>query len=88
MASLPSKVACRTVHEVTTLERPQLTLLFPPRPHVGMESTEFGFETPVGGSGQAKDVGSAALALVVNRFINGESILVDGGTLLVHPSKY
>ncbi|GAA6011988.1 hypothetical protein JCM8202_004222 [Rhodotorula sphaerocarpa] len=54
----------------------------------GMESTEFGFETPVGGSGQAKDVGSAALALVVNRFINGESILVDGGTLLVHPSKY
>ncbi|GAA5979887.1 hypothetical protein JCM10908_001452 [Rhodotorula pacifica] len=54
----------------------------------GMESDKFGFTTPVGGSGQAKDIGSAALALVVNRFINGESILVDGGTLLVHPSKY
>ncbi|GAA5880696.1 hypothetical protein JCM3774_002798 [Rhodotorula dairenensis] len=53
-----------------------------------MESDDFGFATPVGGSGQAKDIGSAALALVVNRFINGESILVDGGTLLVHPSKY
>ncbi|POY73917.1 hypothetical protein BMF94_3088 [Rhodotorula taiwanensis] len=53
-----------------------------------MESDDFGFKTPAGGSGQAKDVGSAALALVVNRFINGESILVDGGTLLVHPSKY
>lgn len=53
-----------------------------------MESDQFGFTTPVGGSGQAKDIGSAALALVVNRFINGESILVDGGTLLVHPSKY
>ncbi|KPV78702.1 uncharacterized protein RHOBADRAFT_23779 [Rhodotorula graminis WP1] len=54
----------------------------------GMSSDEFGFKTPVGGSGSAKDFGSTALNLVVNRFINGESILVDGGTLLVHPSKY
>jgi hypothetical protein len=72
-----------------------------------VESDDFGFKTPVGGSGSATDVGSAALMLVVNRFelfplslvsaklslrssrfINGESILVDGGTLLVHPSKY
>ncbi|GAA6040789.1 hypothetical protein JCM8097_003301 [Rhodosporidiobolus ruineniae] len=53
-----------------------------------MESDDFGFKTPVGGSGSAKDVGSVALSLVVNRFVNGESILVDGGTLLVHPSKY
>ncbi|GAA5945180.1 SDR family NAD(P)-dependent oxidoreductase [Sporobolomyces koalae] len=53
-----------------------------------MESEEFGFKTPVGGSGTAKDVGSVALSLVVNRFVNGESILVDGGTLLLHPSKY
>lgn len=52
------------------------------------ESKEFGFETPVGGSGTAKDVGSVALSLVVNRFVNGECILVDGGTLLKHPSKY
>ncbi|GAA6023871.1 hypothetical protein JCM11491_003300 [Sporobolomyces phaffii] len=52
------------------------------------ESKEFGFETPVGGSGTANDVGSVALALVVNRFVNGESVLVDGGCLLVHPSKY
>ncbi|GAA6010402.1 hypothetical protein JCM10207_005211 [Rhodosporidiobolus poonsookiae] len=53
-----------------------------------MESDDYGFKTPVGGSGSAKDIGSTALNLVVNRFINGESILVDGGTLLVHPSKY
>ncbi|GAA6061922.1 hypothetical protein JCM10212_000547 [Sporobolomyces blumeae] len=53
-----------------------------------MESREFGFETPVGGSGSANDVGSVALSLVVNRFVNGESVLVDGGCLLVHPSKY
>ncbi|GAA5911951.1 hypothetical protein JCM6882_004723 [Rhodosporidiobolus microsporus] len=53
-----------------------------------MESDEYGFKTPVGGSGSDKDVGSVALSLVVNRFVNGESILVDGGTLLVHPSKY
>jgi len=57
-------------------------------PRAGMSSDEFGFKTPVGGSGSAKDFGSTALNLVVNRFINGESILVDGGTLLVHPSKY
>ncbi|GAA6056260.1 hypothetical protein JCM3770_007281 [Rhodotorula araucariae] len=54
----------------------------------GTPSEQFGFRTPVGGSGSATDVGSTALNLVVNRFINGESILVDGGTLLVHPSKY
>ncbi|GAA5973992.1 hypothetical protein JCM11641_008200 [Rhodosporidiobolus odoratus] len=53
-----------------------------------MNSEEFGFRTPVSGSGSAKDVGSVALSLIVNRFVNGESILVDGGTLLVHPSKY
>jgi NAD(P)-dependent dehydrogenase (short-subunit alcohol dehydrogenase family) len=53
-----------------------------------MSSEEFGFQTPVGGSGTAKDVGSVALSLVVNRFVNGESILIDGGTLLKHPSKY
>jgi len=56
--------------------------------HGSFESKEFGFETPVGGSGTAKDVGSVALSLVVNRFVNGECILVDGGTLLKHPSKY
>jgi len=47
-----------------------------------------GFKTPVGGSGGPKDVGSVALSLLVNRFVNGETILVDGGTLLVHPSSY
>lgn len=53
-----------------------------------MPSEDFGFQTPVGSSGSAKDFGSTALNLVANRFINGECILVDGGTLLVHPSKY
>ncbi|BGP21914.1 hypothetical protein JCM10295v2_000791 [Rhodotorula toruloides] len=51
-------------------------------------SESFGFQTPVGGSGSATDVGSIALMLVVNRFVNGESVLVDGGTFLVHPSSY
>ncbi|PRQ72928.1 NAD-P-binding protein [Rhodotorula toruloides] len=53
-----------------------------------LSSESFGFRTPVGGSGSATDVGSIALMLVVNRFVNGESVLVDGGTLLVHPSSY
>ncbi|ORY62867.1 NAD-P-binding protein [Leucosporidium creatinivorum] len=53
-----------------------------------LQSESMGFKTPVGGSGGPKDVGSVALSLLVNRFINGETILVDGGTLLVHPSSY
>ncbi|BGP29119.1 hypothetical protein JCM10296v2_000857 [Rhodotorula toruloides] len=53
-----------------------------------LSSESFGFQTPLGGSGSATDVGSIALMLVVNRFVNGESVLVDGGTLLVHPSSY
>lgn len=53
-----------------------------------MDSKEFGFETPLGGSGGPKDVGSVALALLVNRFVTGETVLVDGGTLSVHPSSY
>jgi NAD(P)-dependent dehydrogenase (short-subunit alcohol dehydrogenase family) len=53
-----------------------------------LQSESMGFKTPVGGSGGPKDVGSVALSLLVNRFVNGETILVDGGTLLVHPSSY
>ncbi|SGZ01359.1 BQ5605_C033g11140 [Microbotryum silenes-dioicae] len=43
---------------------------------------DFGFTTPLGGSG-AKDVESTALMLLVNLFITGETVLVNGGCLLV-----
>lgn len=49
----------------------------------------FGFHTPARkGAGGVKDVGSVALMLVTNEFVNGETVLVDGGTLLMHPSSY
>ncbi|GAA5876030.1 hypothetical protein JCM8547_003536 [Rhodosporidiobolus lusitaniae] len=53
-----------------------------------VNTAQYGYSIPAGVAGSTEDVGSVALALIVNRFINGESILVDGGTLLVHPSHY
>ncbi|KAJ7441623.1 NAD-P-binding protein [Mycena galericulata] len=48
-----------------------------------------GFEIPAeGGVGSARDMGSLALFLVANWFVNGETVLIDGGTLLKHPSSY
>ncbi|KAJ6462509.1 hypothetical protein C8R45DRAFT_1178184 [Mycena sanguinolenta] len=47
------------------------------------------FEVPTeSGVGSARDVGSLALFLVANLFVNGETVLIDGGTLLKHPSSY
>ncbi|KIK68355.1 hypothetical protein GYMLUDRAFT_80826 [Collybiopsis luxurians FD-317 M1] len=47
------------------------------------------FDIPTVKSGGSKrDVGALALALIVNWFINGETVLIDGGTLLKHPSSY
>ncbi|KAJ8083196.1 hypothetical protein PM082_009066 [Marasmius tenuissimus] len=51
--------------------------------------TEFGLEIPtVPTGGTRRDVGALALCLVANWFINGETVLIDGGTLLKHPSSY
>jgi NAD(P)-dependent dehydrogenase (short-subunit alcohol dehydrogenase family) len=41
-----------------------------------------------GYGGSPQDIGAVILALATNWFINGETILVDGGTLLKHPSSY
>ncbi|KAF7292573.1 NAD(P)-binding protein [Mycena indigotica] len=54
-----------------------------------LRQREFGFSVPTEtGHGSARDVGAVALSLVVNSFVNGETILVDGGTLLKHPSSW
>ncbi|KAI0726536.1 NAD-P-binding protein [Fomitopsis betulina] len=46
-----------------------------------------GERPPYGGS--VRDMGSLALFLVGNWFvINGETVLIDGGTMLLHPSSY
>ncbi|KAA1472474.1 NAD(P)-binding protein [Dentipellis sp. KUC8613] len=47
-----------------------------------------GFQIPAGSAGSIRDVGSVALMLVTNRYINGETVLVDGGSFLEHPSSY
>ncbi|KAF7330004.1 NAD(P)-binding protein [Mycena kentingensis (nom. inval.)] len=53
------------------------------------ERAKFGFEVPTAaGSGTARDMGTLALFLVANWFMNGETVLIDGGTLLKHPSSY
>ncbi|KAH8099795.1 NAD-P-binding protein [Cristinia sonorae] len=43
---------------------------------------------PVSAGGSNRDMGSLALFLVSNFFVNGETVLIDGGTLLLHPSSY
>ncbi|KAJ7649094.1 NAD(P)-binding protein [Mycena polygramma] len=48
-----------------------------------------GFDIPTeSGVGSPRDMGSLALFLVANWFVNGETVLIDGGTLLKHPSSY
>ncbi|KAJ7718626.1 hypothetical protein B0H16DRAFT_1608821 [Mycena metata] len=47
------------------------------------------FEVPTeAGVGAPRDMGTLALFLVANWFVNGETVLIDGGTLLKHPSSY
>lgn len=47
------------------------------------------FRVPtVSTGGTNRDVGSLALFLVANWFVNGETVLIDGGTMLDHPSSY
>ncbi|KAG9221658.1 hypothetical protein CCMSSC00406_0005571 [Pleurotus cornucopiae] len=51
--------------------------------------TRWGFEIPAGSTGGTRvDIGTLALFLVANHFVNGETVLIDGGTLLKHPSSY
>ncbi|KAJ8516255.1 hypothetical protein ONZ45_g6415 [Pleurotus djamor] len=40
------------------------------------------------GYGTRSDMGTLALFLVANHFVNGETVLIDGGTLLKHPSSF
>lgn len=67
--------------------------------HIGVHPSELGMEVPCSqappedGSdpmyvGSRADVGAVALCLVANWFINGETVLVDGGTALVHPTSW
>ncbi|KIJ60054.1 hypothetical protein HYDPIDRAFT_117747 [Hydnomerulius pinastri MD-312] len=47
------------------------------------------FEVPANPTGGThRDMGSLALFLIVNWYVNGETVLIDGGTLLKHPSSY
>ncbi|OCH85728.1 NAD-P-binding protein [Obba rivulosa] len=47
---------------------------------------EPGEQPSVGGTN--RDMGSLVLFLVSNWFVNGETVLIDGGTLLKHPSSF
>ncbi|KXN92122.1 Gluconate 5-dehydrogenase [Leucoagaricus sp. SymC.cos] len=52
-------------------------------------SREHVFESPANKAGGSRfDMGMLALFLVSNWFVNGETVLIDGGTLLRHPSAY
>ncbi|KAK7016305.1 NAD(P)-binding protein [Favolaschia claudopus] len=47
------------------------------------------FQVPVPpGFGSTRDMGTLVLFLLANWFVNGETVLIDGGTLLKHPSSY
>uniref|UniRef100_A0A5K1JRR0 Isoepoxyedon dehydrogenase n=1 Tax=Ganoderma boninense TaxID=34458 RepID=A0A5K1JRR0_9APHY len=58
--------------------------------------TTFGIEVPVSGpvekgqqrAGTNRDMGALVLFLVANWFVDGETVLIDGGSLLKHPSSY
>jgi len=48
-----------------------------------------GFNIPCGvSSAPNRDIGTVVLMLVANWFMSGETVLVDGGTLLKHPSSW
>ncbi|KAF8191226.1 NAD-P-binding protein [Pholiota molesta] len=50
---------------------------------------EVAFEVPANKSGGTRhDMGALVLFLVANWYVNGETVLIDGGTLLKHPSSY
>ncbi|KAF9444672.1 NAD(P)-binding protein [Macrolepiota fuliginosa MF-IS2] len=52
-------------------------------------SRQSAFESPASATGGTRfDMGMLALFLVSNWFVNGETVLIDGGTLLRHPSAF
>jgi len=56
--------------------------------HVSKEMV-FEFQMPtVPSGGTNRDMGTLALFLIANWFVNGETVLIDGGILLKHPSSY
>ncbi|TFK38184.1 NAD(P)-binding protein [Crucibulum laeve] len=56
--------------------------------HISPE-IKFALEVPASPTGGTnRDMGTLALFLVANWFVNGETVLIDGGTLLKHPSAY
>jgi len=56
--------------------------------HAPKEMTlEFDIPTVQTG-GTNRDMGTLALFLIANWFVNGETVLIDGGILLKHPSSY
>ena len=62
---------------------PAFSVVLPP----GTKKDRWGFEVPADqpdGSigGQPRDVGSLAMFLMANWFINGETVLIDGGVSL------
>lgn len=49
--------------------------------------TRWGFEIPAGSTGGTRvDIGTLALFLVANHFVNGETVLIDGGVSLLWPA--
>ncbi|KAI0718693.1 NAD-P-binding protein [Cerioporus squamosus] len=57
------------------------------------EGSQFPFQTPVGRPGPVpqgtkEDIAALVLFLVANWFVDGETVLIDGGVLLKHPSSY
>ncbi|KAG9221659.1 hypothetical protein CCMSSC00406_0005572 [Pleurotus cornucopiae] len=50
--------------------------------------TSWPLEIPAGSLGSRVDMGTLVLFLVANHYVNGETVLIDGGSLLKHPSSY
>ncbi|KAF4583396.1 hypothetical protein EYR38_002146 [Pleurotus pulmonarius] len=51
-------------------------------------NTPWPLETPTGSLGSRVDMATLVLFLVANHYVNGETVLIDGGSLLKHPSSY
>ncbi|KII87792.1 hypothetical protein PLICRDRAFT_30346 [Plicaturopsis crispa FD-325 SS-3] len=59
------------------------------RSHVPADTDRLGLELPlVPTGGTDRDVGALALFLVTNHYVSGETVLIDGGTMLKHPSSW
>lgn len=53
------------------------------------QGTSFRFQIPtVATGGTTRDMGTLALFLVANWFVNGETVLIDGGVSLLRDSSW